>query len=424
MASYGVVWDEGDLVRRLCVALDIAIRVTQKLAPEDYFNPNDSESQVGSTKVIAETAMLLLAVAPSARRFLPVRERMNLVAGLLNPLARSNGMRAGLCLHPVLAWDYAFAHVCLTRLGFPDTDFDELFRNSLAAEEAAGQERLPYRTLERLWLERVWSENVGSMRRDFVVTNASMIGRTMDALTASRDDVYALTHALVYVTDLGQRRPRLPRSRRAILADAETALARCLDMEDYDLGGEVLLAWPLLAHRWSPTASFGFSVLARVEDEVGFLPAPITRLDRYRALDHEAERTRYALATAYHTGYVMGLLCAIALIPDRSRPLEKWAYGTRRSARELALLLGLIEESGNQPHWLKNFCHLGPPQQRALTPMLLSIALQRAAAARDLHRLRHALEVAVRVGLAAGPSPRQAARLLRRAACSSLALDT
>jgi len=74
----------------------------------------------------------------------------------------------------------------------------------------------------------------------------------MDLLNGSRDDVYAFTHALMYVTDFNIRPRRLPRRRAAILAEAEAALARCLDEQDYDLGGEVLLAWPLTGRSWSP----------------------------------------------------------------------------------------------------------------------------------------------------------------------------
>jgi Domain of unknown function (DUF6895) len=84
----------------------------------------------------------------------------------------------------------------------------------------------------------------------------------------------------MYVARFDQRLPRLPRPRRAILLEAESALARCLDEEDYDLSGELLLSWPLTAASWSAGATFGFRVLARVEDTAGFLPTASTRIER------------------------------------------------------------------------------------------------------------------------------------------------
>ena len=143
----------------------------------------------------------------------------------------------------------------------------------------------------------------------------STLNRPMDVLCGSRDDIYAFTHALMFVTDfaIGPCR-RLPRRRAVILTEAEAALARCLDEQDYDLAAEVLLAWPLTGRQWSPAAVFGFCVLARVEDTAGFLPAPSTRLQRFQQLQGD-RRTEYLLATAYHTAYVMGLLCSAALRP-------------------------------------------------------------------------------------------------------------
>src|SRR6202043_3161647 len=124
--------------------------------------------------------------------------------------------------------------------------------------------------------------------------------------------------ALIYVRDFNIRPRRLPRARALILAEAEAALARCLDEEDYDLGGEVLMAWPITGAAWSAGAAFGFRVLARAEDDNGILPAPGTRR-RLDALDGEA-RADYRLASGYHTAYVMGLLCAAALHPGRAPP--------------------------------------------------------------------------------------------------------
>jgi hypothetical protein len=99
-----------------------------------------------------------------------------------------------------------------------------------------------------------------------------MLGRPLDALGSTRFDVYAFTHAVMYATDLGTRRARLPRRFRDIKADAIAALAYSLDTADHDLTAEVLLTWPMLGLGWNPAATFAFRLLADAEDELG-LPA-------------------------------------------------------------------------------------------------------------------------------------------------------
>ena len=108
----------------------------------------------------------------------------------------------------------------------------------------------------------------------------SALGRPADLLSTRKDQAYAFTHALMYLTDLGSRRVRLPRSPSTIAAEADAALASSLDEPDYDLSGEILLTWPYLHRRWSASAILGFAILASVEDRLGFLPAPGLSLDR------------------------------------------------------------------------------------------------------------------------------------------------
>jgi hypothetical protein len=123
----------------------------------------------------------------------------------------------------------------------------------------------------------------------------------------------------MYAADFNIYPQSLPRPRPVLLAEAEAALARALDEEDYDISGELILAWPLTGTTWDDTATFGFHVLASVEDQAGFLPAPAVRLERLSTLQGQ-ERGQYLSATAYHTAYVMGLLCAAVLGEGRAPP--------------------------------------------------------------------------------------------------------
>lgn len=409
-------WNREDLLRRLCHALDIAEHAIERLAGDGYTDPHQPGNSVRPEKVISETGLLLL-VASEATDHAEVKVRIDQVARLLIPYARGRRMLLGVCLQPALALDYAYAHVCLSRLGYPHKEFNELLRQSRRSQAAAGCERLPYRLLEQQWIADLSGcPEAVSRRRAGATVTRSALACSMDLLNGHRDDVYAFTHALMYSSRFNSRPRRSPRSRRTILAEAEGMLARCLDDEDYDLAGELLLAWPLTGKSWSATATFGFRVLSRVEDVAGFLPAPNTRLDRVNALKNN-ERATYLLATAYHTAYVMGLLCAAALQLGRSPSLEIHARGPSRGAA--SQILKHLDTDGPVPHWRTELNTLTDPERDAIAGFLLDVALRRTVARHDFNGARRLLALGSAWNLANSPVSSQVAEMLGRLALAA-----
>ena len=407
----GARWDPSDLVRRVVNALDVASR-----AVGDIVGDTDSTTPVKNglvcEKVIAETAMLLLCVDPIRSLDERIDKQVDWVAALLVPQARRDDVLGAICLDPGLARDHAVAHALLSRLGYPDRNVDHLLAQSLAMGPDFGPERLPHRRLEQEWLARVWS--VGEQRpqrRDSQLLADSMLGRPMDALGSARLDIYAFTHAVMYASDLGERRVALPRPSAAIAADADAALAYSLDSNDFDLTAELLLTWPMLGLAWRPVATFAFRVLASVEDTVGFLPGSTFDLSRYQALSGD-DRSRFALATSYHPAYIMGFLCAAALKHGRFPPAA--VPPARRSRGAGAAILRLFNAEGPIPCWRQPFEALAPRQQDAVAPLVLAALLRRARTKGDLALVRKALEIALAHDLIDGPAPAQAAALLRR----------
>jgi len=413
-------WEPGDLVRRLCGALDLAAQAIERLGERGYVDPREPGNSLRSEKLVAETARLLLA-ASTAGHHAELTSRIAQLAPRLIPYARSDRMLLGLCLEPAIAFDHAQAHVCLTRLGYRDARVDHLLRQAAEAHARAGRERPPHRMLEQEWTHRGWRTARAPSRATVASTaRISALNHPMDLFTSSRDDVYAFTHAVMYVSDFNLAPRALPRPRSAILGDAEAALARCLDEQDYDLAGEVLLAWPLTGKTWSAGSAFGFQVLARVEDAAGGLPAPSSRLDQLAQLPTE-ERGDYLLATAYHTAYVMGLLCAAALSPGCAPP--RAPSGARHaSVGGAARLVAWLDEHGTRSHWRDDFDRLEPSQRDALTELLFVMALRRAVQQRGFAELHRLLELGARLGLAGTPAARQAGELLARLASYSAIL--
>jgi hypothetical protein len=405
-----------DLVRRLCGVLRVAGRtVTVLLEGEPAPPASGTEEEPRPEKVLAETALLLLFAARVDDAHAEVHERVQELARRLVPHARSERVLAGITFAPALAREYATAHACLSRLGYPDETFDAALAASLASASVRERERVPYRRLELEWLGSVW-EPCASGEAEEGLAARTTAATGLDAFSAAREDAYAFTHSLIYLTDFGRRQDRLPRDPEVLLADAEAALARALDDDDFDVAGELLLSWPLLRAGWSPAAELGLRVLTRVEDEVGYLPSLSLSEERYRELEGPA-RTRYTVGEAYHTVYVMGLLCAAAL-EAMTAPCAAVAVPTSGSG---AAFLAELLPKEREPQWRHDAAALDPAETDALAPFLAAAGLHRAIAAGDLGRVRAILARSVEHDLPHSPSLLQAAELLQRVATSPYA---
>lgn len=408
-------WSEADLELRLCRALDLARKAIYHFAIDGYANPDAPACSFGPEKVVAETAMLIYAASASLSR--PnIASRVDQLAQLLAPHARSERVLVDIALHPALAFKFAVPHILLTKLGYSDAGFDEFLRGCTSSQTENAQDRPPSASLERRWIRSLWNRPDSSLRPRAKLRD-SMLNCPVDVLGGLRTDAYAFTHLIMYSTDFGFRKPRLPRSRPAILMDVGSLLAGYVDAEDYDLAGELLLAWPLMGAPWSPSAAFVFRVLASIEDQVGVLPCGNVNLAHLAQLEGE-ERARYALGTAYHTAYVMGFLCAVSLRPGRAPPVT--IAGPQFDATCLSRLLRYVDV--DQGHWRPEFFGLAEEEQRALTPFVLDVAIMQKCRRRDYQVVSTILSLAHEYDIIGSPMCRQAFDLLERIASCATAI--
>jgi hypothetical protein len=400
-------WPLIDLARRVERALDLAEAAIVLVSDE---NPGiDLEAlEAPPNKIIAETAMFLRAALSVPGDLAPnVVERAHTLARALVPHARHRRVEIGIALHPALALDYGAAHIVLAKAGYPDGVFDKALVGALAATTAAARERVPHRELEQDWLAALMG---GPTPSEGALCRTALIKGT-DLLTGSRDDVYALTHALLYATDFGNHKPLLARLDEDILARVRSALAGALDDDDFDLAGELLLAWPFLNAAWDESASLAFAVLAAVEDEVGVLPS--LALDR---AEYErqpvAARKSYVAAVAYHTAYVMGLLCAV-MLSRNSRAAVMPTEASGSAAFSEAMLVRLATDK-RRPQWLRYVEALPSSSRAGYAPLLLDVAIRRAVRQLNLGQVQQLLQIGVEHGVAHSPLCLQAADLLHR----------
>jgi hypothetical protein len=409
----GSLQDVGDrqrLLKRLGLALRIAERTIQFLGADGFNGADSPEGNFAAEKPLAETAMLLY-VAGRERSDPGVQKAFDQLVQDLIPYARSKQMRWDVLRYPSVYLQLATPHILLRTLGHQDPRFDDLLARTEASRASLGHEVVPYRELEIIWLRSLWRNESPGRELEETARKTAM-GNPIDLLNGTRDDAYAHTHAVMYYTDFGHWRKPLPRPTEEFLGESAAVLARALIIEDYDLAAEALMAWPLTSSVWSSAAAFGFRVLASLEDKVGFLPAGPLDSKRRPELAGD-EKTKYALASSYHTAYVMGMLCALSLKPGMTSPVE--IVGPSFSMTLIEGLQALIRKTG--AHWEQVFQSLSANEQAALGPFLLDVAIIQSCRKGEFAQMAGLLETAVQNGMADTTLCAQSAEFLSRVAC-------
>ena len=397
------------LLKRLVLALRIGKRTIQYLGADGFSGADLPEGNFAAEKPLAETAMLLY-LASRERSDPGVEEGFNGLVQDLIPYARSKLMALDILRYPSVCLQMATPHILLELLGSTDSQFDDLLHRAEAASVNRGHEVVPYRELEIIWLRSLWRNEIPGCELEETARKTAL-AIPIDLLNGSREDAYAHTHAIMYYTDFGNWQRPLPRPTEEFLGESAAVLARALIAEDYDLAAEALMAWPLTSSVWSPAAAFGFRVLTSLEDKVGFLPAGPSASKRLRELAGE-EKTRYALASSYHTAYVMGMLCALSLKPGTASPFE--IAGPPFPVTRTEGLQAFLSKTG--AHWEQVFQSLSPNEQAALGPFLLDVAIIQSNRKGEFTQMVRLLETAVLNGIAYTTLCAQSAELLSRMA--------
>lgn len=370
-------------VDRLAYALTFARNAIQHLIVEGHTAPEDAPWFVRAEKIIAETAFLI-AFCRNSKVHDKINDSLSSLVEVLEPLARSKAMQLNTCLKPSLALDYAHAHICMHYAGYRDEKFDTILSASLQSSAFEGIERTPYRMMEREWLMSIWNKEYANNIRFWIPL--SCLKHPVDLFSESTDGAYAITHAVMYgafgnntIADINLD----------ILFDTiESLLVRYMDEQNYDIAGELLIAWPILKRKMSPIAAFALDCLFKIEARVGFLPSP--GLDRTMIDDKEQKARRtYIYSINYHTALVMGLLCS-SLLENAETEINTNNYPYPDKINEI-----IYKElhAGKEAHWREFFLELDAQQKEELTPWLYQVCLTRWIKEKKYGKVKELLEL-------------------------------
>ena len=354
-------------VERLTYALDFATRTIRHLIVEGHSAPESDPWHVRPEKIITESAFLIVYAKASISHTEVAKAIINLYK-LVEPLARSKATLTNICLKPALALDYAHAHICLSYAGFPNTYFDSVIENVLNHKKNI--ERTPYRMLEQEWLYSIWKNTDNKNEIEFW-TKLSCLNHSKDIFSESTDGVYALTHAVMYT--YFTEKPSVIVDMDKLLSELEGLLIIYMDRQDYDIAGELLIAWALTNKPFSNLAIFALKCLIYIEKRVGFLPAPNLDLNLIEGKD-QIERRTYIYSLNYHTVFVMGLLFASLLKNYKSLKIKT---NRPNDFSKLNKYLNTELQKEKQVHWMEYFSTLNKEEKSELLPWIYQALLAR-----------------------------------------------
>jgi hypothetical protein len=299
---------------RLMGHLRAAIQYANMALPRlDDYSAHWSEKEPATNrlkdKVIAETALLWYEASQVPNLPADFRALLLDLAGKLRTEASHERTKVMLLGAPQTVLWLGLAHILLSRLGMTDPEVESIVYRALNGHYSQFTERLPFREMDARWTKSIALRSTAKF--DDLLPRSIVTAQT-HPIYMTRDDAYALTHSIIYLTDFG--RNRLPSSVDHVpireLIDA--TIAWQLWSDNLDLVAELLLCNHMLHGPWSAYAQLAWHVLDFAWSSAPTLPGPFFDERQYALLDAQAGAA-YKFEHSYHTAYVGGLLCATLL---------------------------------------------------------------------------------------------------------------
>jgi hypothetical protein len=346
--------------------------------------------------------MLFRAAWPLALEHADIRQRCAALGSLLEVDARRPGIMVRLCTEPAHALEIASAHILISSCGFHHAGMDRML-DTIAAQALMGPERLPNHTLEYVWLAGIRNRALPD-RMDSLLAMTGL-GSPLDVLACSITDLYNLTHAVLYATDMGMQLSQLPRPLVELEQDFSAALAIAAQAGNFDLIAELLWFWPMARLPFNAEAAFAFLWLLERQDECGFVPGP-TFEPANRSESLEPISDRHVLETSYHASIGTGILLAALLNANTN---TEPCFNERASAHDLPEMI-----VGSEDRWYHPYMKQSKGFQALLSGFVLTAKLRKAYAERDAACLHDVLTFATEVRATTLPAVQQAHGFLRR----------
>ena len=261
-------------------------------------------------KAIVEVGLFLLLASRIPDPSPHFRQLLNDVAILLSAHTDTVRNRGLLMRFPPSAAAFGISSVALKGFELLNPEFEDLVLRAFGSGLVEATERLPYRAMDVRWLRGLLDLSQPPVFDDLLPL--SILTSRAHPVQMSIADAYALTHAVMYLTDFGRRSLPVSLDVQRIAATIDASIAWNLAAQNLDLLGENLILASLIGTPWSYYARYGWRCLMMAWDDLGFLPSPSFDPSLFLSQPNEARR-HYASRHVYHTMFVTGILCAVML---------------------------------------------------------------------------------------------------------------
>jgi hypothetical protein len=290
------------LIERLRGCLQFAVRTLETSDRSHSLWDVQLGEVTGFDKLVLEAALFAMLVNRSGR----CPDEVRSLIALVRRNCDAETVLATLRRQPAQLTALATVLVVLDQFERASEAEREGLATALSSPYVESCERVPFRLLDRQWVLHLAGH--GPLVEPHALATSAAC-RTMHPIYMSREDAYAITHTLMYVTDFGAALPPAELIGLGLAETIDACLAWCLYERDYDLVAELLLAQVLLGGKFSEYGEVAWQDCVATWDDFGFLPSPSLSAESFVAVADEHERTQYAYHHMYHTVFVAGLLC-------------------------------------------------------------------------------------------------------------------
>jgi hypothetical protein len=326
----GLLWWDAGFAAALDIAGTIAKRLSFHVEQGEAAFPELDRTKI-TDKFIAETAVLLLVGYRTGAA--PLNRLLDL-AHLIETAARDPRHLAILAESPQAVVGTALAHSVLETLGLHDADFDAAVLSALRDPAVWAIDRPVFRHLELAWLRGL----CGAGDDDIATyASASLLAHQLHPAWMRREDGYAATHTIMYLSDFGSRGLPGQISIPVVGLFVEHGIVLLLGSNHWDLLCEIQNAY-LCGGRSPRFFQLAAQQLEAARRTHGALPGPSWPM--LSGMEPSEGRESIWLLNAYHPTFVFGILCALASTqPERaSGPVTDIESDLRTAMAEAQLI--------------------------------------------------------------------------------------
>lgn len=321
--------DDNEIQIRLRYVIEFALKNLEQIKDfAAYWKEFDNKAEKFEDKIFAEAATVVYTAKRISGTFKEIHNDLDGLIEIINPLIRSEYNFRLILKNPWYANTIGQGSILLTAAGCPDVEWDNLISNSFKFKSYDFKERVIFRQFDKIWTKYLVSKNYSKEETRILLDYSVLKSGTFPGLMDT-NDIYALTHTIIYLTDFGNTDEFKLSGDNHLKELVDLLILWSLLHEDYDLLGELLICSVILNDSFNDYSLLGWKTYTYVWDSLNFIPSPGFDEDIFTKLDEKTRRA-YAFKELYHPNFVAGILSALLLIENHSDSGRKKQYAGKK----------------------------------------------------------------------------------------------